>query len=220
MANLYDFKSTSEKDTSFTKRRSYKDIFKYFNIFIDESDTTDIENKTVIKKPKIDTVGSDFSTRSSSSSVARNKQNEFLLKHKEQTRKAADHFLSILKNDIVDTGYYSNSELYFKTKLNENPPLAKEWINTVFLENYSNVDVLVKILYIISDIDYDLIVPQGPTMAIAASRHENVEVREYAVRVFESWENPHMLKYLKHIKFDEEWLQTYLEEVIEELEEE
>jgi hypothetical protein len=218
MANLYDFKSTTEKDSSLTKRKSYREILKYLNIIVEESDTAYIESKTVLKKPKITTTKSSFST--STSSTESKQQIDFLVKHQEQSRKAADHFLSLLKNDIVDTGYHLNSEIYFKTKLKENPSFAKEWLNTVFLENYSNVDLLVKILYIISDIDYDLIVPQGPTIAMAASRHENAEVKEYAVRVFESWENPHMLKYLKYIKFDEEWLQTYLEQVIRDLEEE
>lgn len=139
--------------------------------------------------------------------------------NEEYSKKLAAEFLRLLRNDTLETGYYSNSELFVKAKMKENPLFTKDWLNRVFFENFKNPDILVKFLDIISDIDYEVMKPQGMTMALAASSHHDEEVQEYSIRVFEKWGNADALQVLKYIKFEVDWLTEYLEQVIEDLEE-
>lgn len=139
--------------------------------------------------------------------------------NEEYSKKLAAEFLRLLRNDTLETGYYSNSELFVKAKMKENPLFTKDWLNRVFFENFKNPDILVKFLDIISDIDYEVMKPQGMTMALAASSHQDEEVQEYSIRVFEKWGNADALQVLKYIKFEVDWLTEYLEQVIEDLEE-
>ncbi|MFF2457640.1 hypothetical protein [Peribacillus simplex] len=170
-----------------------------------------------------------FSRQSSSSSFELNaiinpSKNEsdidYYLSLQENSKKQAAHFLGMLRNDFVEAGYFSTSELFLKSQLIEKPLETKDWLNRILIDNLSKPDILVKLLHIISDIDYRLIEPQGPTLALAASRHQDSEVQEYSIRVFEKWGNKESLDILRKIHFQEKWLQEYADEVISDLEEE
>ena len=56
--------------------------------------------------------------------------------------------------------------------------------------------------------------------SLAAFPNKNQEVKEAAIRAFESWGNLESLKILKNISLEEEWLSEYLNEVISDLNEE
>ncbi|MGX5556727.1 hypothetical protein [Bacillus cereus] len=142
------------------------------------------------------------------------------LSREEYLKVESEKFLSMLRNDYIEAGYYSSSELYLKSKLEKDPIIAKSWLNKFFYDNLANSEILVKLLHIISDIDYRIMAPEGPIMAMAASNYDDDEVREYSIRVFEKWANPESLKVLKKIRFSEDWLQEYANEVIIDLEEE
>ena len=204
---------TSEDVLSFNK---YKELFNKNNVYL--YDTNSDENQPdSMEEPFDKSIATNIETDSASSSDL--SQNLMTNYNDKKSKIEAEQFKTLLENDVIDTGFYLNSENFLKSKLAENPSITKEWMNTVFLESFDRPEAIIKILYIISNIDYKKILPHGPTMAIAATTHEDFEVREYAVRVFESWEHPHMLKYLKHLNFNEPWLQEYLEEVIRNLEE-
>ena len=55
-------------------------------------------------------------------------------------------------------------------------------------------------------------------MAVAATRHCNIEVQDCGIRCFENWESPANLPLLKNLTFTETWLSDYLSNVIRDLE--
>lgn len=131
-----------------------------------------------------------------------------------------ENFLNMVRNDVFESGYSSNSEIFFKSMLTKDPNITRNWLNSVYLKYFYDVKILVGILHIISHIDYDLIFPEGQTMAVASLTHQDVEVREYALKAFENWGHPDSLTILKNINCGERWLQEYLEDIISDLEEE
>jgi hypothetical protein len=90
-------------------------------------------------------------------------------------------------------------------------------LNELFLKNFHAPHIIVGVLHVISHFDYGLVSPEGPTMAIAALAHKDVEVREYAVKCFENWQHKDGIRVLEHIKADERWLQNYINLVIRDL---
>jgi len=104
--------------------------------------------------------------------------------------------------------------------MRENEAITKEWLNNIYNDNYGDTNLIVGLLRVVSRFSYDRISPQGMTMALAAFPHKNQEVRETAIRVFESWGNLESLKILKNISVEESWLSEYLQQVISDLKEE
>lgn len=220
MDNQFSF--TTQKNTTPSKYKKNKtELGLVWNLADSESiDVTDIVEHFRKKMGIIDYNEQNPSSVDSISKVNTGTYNAEELSREEYLKVEAEKFLSMLRNDYFEAGYYSSSELYLKSKLEEDPMIAKSWLNRFFYENLANSEILVKLLHIISDIDYEIMVPEGPIMAMAASNYDNDEVREYSIRVFEKWANPESLKVLKNIRFNEEWLQEYANEVITDLEEE
>ena len=137
------------------------------------------------------------------------------------SREATPRILSIIREQELEYGYESPAEQFIREKLSEAPAVAKEWLGNLFLEYFDAPDVLVALLHAISHFDYNDIFPTGQMMALAALRYQNPEVRESAVRAFENWGNSDsLLKVLRAIRFREEWLQNYVEQVVRDLEQE
>jgi hypothetical protein len=87
----------------------------------------------------------------------------------------------------------------------------------LFYKNFHDPHIITGVLHIISHFDYDLVSPEGPTMAIAALGHKNVEVREYGVKCFENWQHKDGIRILEQIKANERWFQNYINLVIRDL---
>ncbi len=130
-----------------------------------------------------------------------------------------DSLLQLIREEIFEFGMENAADIYVQEHLRDNPFLTKEWLNSIFLEYFADIGVVTSLLRIIAHLDYTDIKPTGPTMALAALTHKNAEVQECGIRAFENWCNINSLNYLKSVKCDEKWLQTYLEKVISDFEE-
>ena len=128
--------------------------------------------------------------------------------------------LQLIADSDFEYGYGTAIDIFLKNRLAENALATKDWLNSVFIENFNDVSIVTGILRTIAHLDYDDIMPQGPTMSLAALTHSNVEVRECGIRTFENWANLDCLKILKTITPAEKWLQEYVSKVISDLEEE
>lgn len=77
---------------------------------------------------------------------------------------------------------------------------------------------LIGILHMISHFPYETVYSYGPSIAQKALEHENEDVRDFAIKAFENWEDKAHLPVLKKVKYKEEWLQKYLDAVIADFE--
>ncbi len=123
----------------------------------------------------------------------------------------------ILESDF-EFGYYSAVDKFIDQRLIENTSITKEWLNSIFVKNINNITITLGLLRAIAHIDYNLIMPEGQTMAMAALAHKNPEVRECGIRVFENWNNFESLDILRNCKCEEDWLSEYLKQVIKDIE--
>jgi hypothetical protein len=128
--------------------------------------------------------------------------------------------LRILCEQDFEYGFDSSADLFVRELMGQNETITKEWLNSVYIEHYHDMRVVIGLLQVISHLQYLDIFPQGPTMALAALVHANSEVRECGIRAFENWSTIESLNILRTVKYDEIWLQDYLNQVIRDLEEE
>jgi hypothetical protein len=125
----------------------------------------------------------------------------------------------MIQDTEFEFGFSNPVDNFVRSALDSYGSFAREWINDLFLQRFHDPSVISAILRVIAHFDYQQMYPQCITMAIAATAHEDAEVRECGVRCFESWETPESLNILRQLSFPEDWLSEYLAAVITELEE-
>lgn len=134
--------------------------------------------------------------------------------------KYTKEFLTIILEQDFEYGFDSPADLFVKRLLNQSPTATKEWLNSVFIDYFHDIRILIGLLQIISHIEYFEIYPQGPTMEVAALSHVDSEIRECGIRAFENWGTVESLNVLRNLSCQEKWLQEYVQQVISDLEEE
>ena len=140
----------------------------------------------------------------------------------EERREATDqkvYIKSLLKNDIYEPGTVTELQIYVEKQLKKNKEKTQSILQSIYLENFEHTSLFVNLLQVISQIEYKMIEPAGPIMALAATRHKDCEVREYGLRCYENWEDAACLPVLKSLYFEEKWLQNYLDMLIADFEE-
>jgi len=128
--------------------------------------------------------------------------------------------IMLIREEEFEYGLDTKVDILVRKRMEQNVLATKEWLTTVFIENFTNTRILLGVLIIISRFDYFIIYPEGQLMATTALSHKDPEIQECGVRAFENWGNRHSLRILKNIKAPTEWLQEYINEVIDDLEKE
>ncbi|RXK57759.1 hypothetical protein ESA94_19765 [Lacibacter luteus] len=155
-----------------------------------------------------------FDNISSSENLINQRRDEHLKKY------ITPKLISLIKDEDFEFGYISRSEELVREQLNINALATRNWINEIFITNFENEVIVMGILLIISRFDETQIFPQGQTIALAALSHSNNEIKELGVRAFEKWCSNESLRILRNINFETTWLQDYVKEVIQDIEEE
>jgi len=128
--------------------------------------------------------------------------------------------LRIICEQDFEYGFDSPADLFVRELMEQNEAVTKEWLNAIYIEQFSDIRVVIGLLQVVSHLQYPEIYPQGPTMALAALSHANSEVRECGIRAFENWGTIESLNILRNVKCTESWMQEYISQVIKDLEEE
>jgi hypothetical protein len=129
------------------------------------------------------------------------------------------HLINSINNANFEYGFKSEVDDYLIGAFQKYGELSRQWLAEIFLDEFNNPFRICGILRTIGNFEYHDLKPQGMIMAIAACSHEDFEVKECGIRCFENWEEPEALKYLRHISLQGDWLNEYLSEVIDYLEE-
>ena len=128
-------------------------------------------------------------------------------------------FLELIQESELEFGYDSTVDAFLRERLAENALATKEWINSLFIENFADVGIATAILRVIGHLKYHEIAPQGPTIALAALSHVSLEVRECGVRAFENWGTLDCLRILTNLSCAEGWMKEYVTQVVSDLQE-
>lgn len=90
-----------------------------------------------------------------------------------------------------------------------------EWLYNLFLDNTGNALFLCTLIHSLSHIEYELVYPQGPMMAMAMFAHSDKRVVGYAIKAFSNWNSKDSLKYIKDIQPKEVWAKREMQRVID-----
>ena len=126
-------------------------------------------------------------------------------------------FISYILEDDFEYGMVSNAYILVKEQLKINAAVTKEWINSIYVNNIKNPDILIGILRIIALFEREKFFPIGDTIALAALIHEDEIVNETAIRAFESWGGIKSIEILETISISSIWIQEYLNDVLSDL---
>lgn len=90
-----------------------------------------------------------------------------------------------------------------------------EWVYDLFLSNAENILLLCTLIHSLSHIEYELVYPQGPMMAMAMFSYDDKRVVGYAIKAFSNWNSKDSLKYIMHMQPKEAWAKREMNRVID-----
>mgnify|MGYP006430458443 CR=1 FL=1 len=134
-------------------------------------------------------------------------------------KKITREFISLLRYEDFEFGYKTRSETFLEEQLQINELATRNWLNELFIKNYTDDTITIGILRIIGRFEPSIIFPQGQTIALAALTHKNDEIKELGIRAFEHWCSPESLEILKTMDIQAQWLKEYRDDVIADFEE-
>jgi hypothetical protein len=212
--------SSTRQDDKFNveENKSIKDLFYFFNLppnklisgFWENTKDMDFSDQEAPKN--VESLYSEDKLKANILLAVQNFKPDTVVGIKQYIR-----LKTMLQEEVTESGIVNPSEKIVESLYSEDKRKTNILLNELFLENFNVPRITVGILHIISHFDYDLVSPEGPTMAIAALTHKDVEVREYGVKCFENWQHKEGIRILEQIKANERWLQNYINLVIHDL---
>lgn len=140
---------------------------------------------------------------------------------KEITENFEPEFLNFILNFevLLDKDSYIEKKLF--SLFNENKHVTSHWFSNIYCQYADNSFVLVNLLKIIAKIHdvkpYETI-SQFKIFVLAALNNKNIEVKDFALQVFELWDDKSVLKALENIpSLNPAWLESYRQAIISEL---
>ena len=130
-------------------------------------------------------------------------------------RAIRQELLKSAKESVFEYGKTSLLQNKIESKIKEYGSLfIFELVNEIFLDEFKNPFIASGIILTLSHMDYSIVSPQGPTMALAALSNKDEEVVESGIRAFENWEEKDCLIFLESVTIKFDWLNCYLKDVI------
>jgi hypothetical protein len=133
------------------------------------------------------------------------------------------NLLQMLETEAVEDGFTHPVEELLVQHLSDDPDTSRLWIEAAYMGARAQKPSLAAgLLRCIGRLPQSLTLPWAERIAVSSLRHEDVEVRDAAIRAFERWGGPISAYVLQsHLEREPEmWLKEYIEEVIADLQEE
>jgi len=138
-------------------------------------------------------------------------------KEKERYKKLENEFIFLINHDEIEIGSYTQVDKFLEDSLTKDNLITQNILSEIFKKHYTDISFLCKFLLLISRVPPSKIQSVGHNIAMAALNHKNDEVKEYALRVFETFADHDALDFLIESKEDIFWIQDYKEEIIEDI---
>ena len=125
--------------------------------------------------------------------------------------------LSAIDIEPVEDGFEHPAENLLKEALLSHPRETIDWFYELISEE-NNTAVVASILKCIGRMEVGMCEEWGFDLVRKALQHKDVEVRDAAVQVLESWGTEKAIRLLKEHHDDVSWLQDYIDRVARDLE--
>jgi hypothetical protein len=133
-------------------------------------------------------------------------------------RRFRDALVCALDEDPIEDGMQHPADELIERALHTSGSRCIEELARAFREFYTSRPVMsALILRCMARIDFADTGPQGLALAKRALSHDDVEMREAAIRAFENWGGFEALAILRQHYDHETWLREYVSRVIEDL---
>jgi hypothetical protein len=207
---IYDAINDSIK--AFYVMKSYNDIFSFKDVAAD-FELSEQEDESILPNNVTPIY---VNINNTNYTVSENEINEQRLQYLKT--KISPLFISLVKNEEFEFGQKSESIRLVEIELNINQIATEKWINDLYLQYFSKDEkILIGILRVLEYFDEDTL-SNLSTIALACFSHKSDEVKEMGVRIFENWGTLKSYEILKSVKIDTKWLQSYINQVIKDIE--
>ena len=126
-----------------------------------------------------------------------------------------DKVLNLMSNDYFEPGYISRSEEYMINIIKSDIQSAVNILNKIFIMYKDRPHYIEGILFIIAhNVDELIIFEQIQLIVKNCLCFKHIGVRDEAVTVLDNWDTIDSLNILKQLKYDEKWLQDYVDSII------
>ena len=126
-------------------------------------------------------------------------------------------FMNFMIFDEVFETHSNLIELELLNYFNRNSYVTGQWFSNLFKDYISKPNVLINFLKILAKLESDKI-PNSHLFVASLLSNKDIEIKDFAIRVFESWGDLESLKILEHTaRISPEWLEDYKQSVIEDL---
>lgn len=210
--NLFSYPLLLEKNPNLLLKSGYdfpthtNYLLRYFVI---DSDTTSAESKAYVNELI------DESCSNGQYELSQNASNSYFERHFYDTY--TNEFINLITNEDFELGYTSKSELLFTKLMNINLLAARNWLNSLFMDYYSNNSIIIGIIRLIGRYNPEEIYPQGQTMALASLCSSSDEIIEWGIRAFENWGGVDSIRILENTRIKTKWLDDYRLQVIKDI---
>lgn len=108
-----------------------------------------------------------------------------------------DILLSLNWNDLK-TGEINEMETIVRNLISmSSQKKTLEWLNDLYLEYNDNALFMCTLFHTLSHMEYEEVLPNGPTMAMASLNHKNDKVIGYAIKAFSNWNSKKTIKLMQ-----------------------
>jgi len=135
----------------------------------------------------------------------------------EEAKDFRSGLISSLENDIFEPDRKSLTERYVEQWLARKPAMAQIVIMNLFLESRDNDKRMIGMLNLLAHLDVKRFHPANEMIALGALSHKSNEVKEYALRAFEYWEDVDLAGRLKSHELTPKWIDDYRRTIISEI---
>ena len=140
------------------------------------------------------------------------------LKEKKNYEEYKQELEDILFSSEIEWGFYSEFDEFVIEHVEDE--YFMKAINEIYIQNYQNENVLIKILNAISEVEYEKVFPFGQMTAIAAVSNKSLVVQQKGIEAFERWKQEDCIPILENLDIKENWLKKYVEKIISNLKKE
>jgi hypothetical protein len=127
-------------------------------------------------------------------------------------------FINFIFHENIDEDYKSTIEVELINLFTENSYVTRAWLSSLINLYFSETKFLTNVLKILSKSDFHELFREHVTI-LGLLLNKDIEVKDCAIRVFESWADKESLRILKESDpIIPEWLESYKQQVIKDIE--
>jgi len=169
-----------------------------------------------VDEPSPDLWGNSLTSQKTLLSFRSNTSFKDVSEREKVTEKKARSIVAIANNQIFVEGEYNSLESHLETLKHQFPDYFSEILTTVWTNLFTDEKALANFLGMLSTVDYDIVGRSGDMFAAACYSHQDIQVKDAVVRVFEAWEQPGHANYLQMMEpFNVPFLEKYRLSIIE-----